>query len=165
MLMATNLFFIICTLPYCILSHKSISIDTENNFSLTLLIVHILAYSNNSLNFIFYGLFSKQYRQTALKMFRLKIERPRNGFTRSRTMRNDQQINSGIRTLNISNYNLSNAVNNKLTNASNKSDKNLRVINALNIIKKEQKPSFSKQQYHINNVSSFQLSKINNSTL
>ena len=165
MLMATNLFFIICTLPYCILSHKSISIDTENNFSLTLLIVHILAYSNNSLNFIFYGLFSKQYRQTALKMFKLKIERPRNGFTRSRTLRNDQQINSGIRTLNISNYNLSNAVNNKLTNASNKSDKNLQVMNALNIIKKEQKPSFLKKEYHINNVSSFQLSKINNSTL
>jgi hypothetical protein len=166
MLMATNLFFIVCTLPYCILSHKSISIDSENNFSLTLLIVHILAYSNNSFNFIFYGLFSKQYRQTALRMLRLKTDRPRAAITRTRTFHNEHQLNSGLRTLNISNYNFSNVINNKITiNISNKSEKNLQVNDVLHKIMKVSKTDLSKQQYKMHNISSFQLSKINDSVL
>jgi hypothetical protein len=40
---------------------------TETSFGESL--VHILAYSNNSVNFIFYGLFSQKYRQAFSSLF------------------------------------------------------------------------------------------------
>ena len=68
MLTATNIYFIICSLPYCILCLKLNFTDNNFKFTQTLFLVHILSYSNNSFNFVFYGLFSKQYRQSAMEL-------------------------------------------------------------------------------------------------
>jgi hypothetical protein len=70
LLTSTNLFFILCSLPYCILSFKSNDESTFSNLTKTLLIIHIFSYSNNSFNFIYYGLFSKQYRDSVIKLLR-----------------------------------------------------------------------------------------------
>jgi hypothetical protein len=71
MLISTNLFFILCSLPYCI-SNYNVSLDrSDTNSSNSLYIVHILAYSNNAFNFFFYGLFSKKYRDELLKLCHL----------------------------------------------------------------------------------------------
>jgi hypothetical protein len=69
MLTATNIFFLICSLPYCIIYHKSNSERTETDFTFTLIIVHILSYSNNSMNFIFYYIFSEKYREKMNSFF------------------------------------------------------------------------------------------------
>ncbi len=69
MLTSANAFFIICSLPYCIIYHKSNSERTETDFSFSLIIVHILSYSNNSLNFVFYGLFSEKYKEEMSTLF------------------------------------------------------------------------------------------------
>ena len=68
MLISTNLFFILCSLPYCI-SNYNVSLDrSDTSSSNSLYIVHILAYSNNAFNFFFYGLFSKKYREELFKL-------------------------------------------------------------------------------------------------
>ena len=77
MLTATNAFFIICSLPYCIIYHKSNSERTETDFSLTLIIVHILSYTNNSFNFIFYNFFSEKYMEE-LKLYFCKKQQKHN---------------------------------------------------------------------------------------
>lgn len=69
MLTATNIFFLLCSLPYCIIYHKSNSERTETDFTFTLIVVHILSYSNNSLNFIFYYIFSEKYREKMNSFF------------------------------------------------------------------------------------------------
>ncbi len=83
MLTATNIFFIVCSLPYCIIYHKSNSERTETDFSLTLIIVHILSYTNNSFNFLFYNFFSEKYTEE-LKLFFCKQEGKRKGFSKRR---------------------------------------------------------------------------------
>jgi hypothetical protein len=70
MLTATNIYFIICSLPYCILCLKLNFTEYSSKFTQTLFIVHILSYSNNSFSFVFYGLFSKQYRDSAALLFK-----------------------------------------------------------------------------------------------
>jgi hypothetical protein len=71
MLVSTNLFFIICSIPYCI-SHYNISFErTESDKSHSLYLVHTLAYSNNSLNFIFYIIFSERFRKELISVFHL----------------------------------------------------------------------------------------------
>ena len=70
LLTSTNLFFILCSLPYCILSFRSNDESTFSNLTQTLLIIHIFSYSNNSFNFIYYSLFSKQYRDSIMKLLR-----------------------------------------------------------------------------------------------
>ena len=70
MLTVTNIYFILCSLPLCIsmvyYKFKGPQSDTHSFQTF----FHILAYSNNSMNFIFFGLFSKKYRQVFLNMFR-----------------------------------------------------------------------------------------------
>jgi hypothetical protein len=84
MLTSANAFFIICSLPYCIIYHKSNSERTETDFSFSLIIVHILSYSNNSFNFIFYGLFSEKYKQEISVLFcKSHFRRRRNALQRS----------------------------------------------------------------------------------
>jgi hypothetical protein len=63
MLTATNFYFILTSLPYCVTHLISNSEKIFEEFGLFLLIIYILAYSNNSVNIIFYALFSQKYRQ------------------------------------------------------------------------------------------------------
>ena len=73
MLTATNIFFITCSLPYCILCFKSnFSSSQYSSFSQVLFIVHILSYSNNSFNFIFFLIFSNHYRQALYNLSRCR---------------------------------------------------------------------------------------------
>ncbi len=79
MLTGTNAFFILCSLPYCIIYHKSNSERTETDFSFSLIIVYILSYSNNSFNFVFYGLFSERYKEEISVVFsKLNFKRRKN---------------------------------------------------------------------------------------
>jgi hypothetical protein len=63
MLTITNLYFIICSLPLCIslIYYKFIGIRNETHLVQTAF--HVLAYSNNSINFVFFSLFSKKYQE------------------------------------------------------------------------------------------------------
>jgi hypothetical protein len=61
LLLSTNLYFLFSSLPFS-LDNNKISIDDRDNMKL--LRNSILTYSNNSFNFIFYGLFSERYRNT-----------------------------------------------------------------------------------------------------
>jgi hypothetical protein len=67
-----------------------LKLNFSSNFSMTLLIVHILAYSNNSFNFLFYGLFSKQYRETVAKVLKCYKSSKEASMTRGRTIRRTQ---------------------------------------------------------------------------
>jgi hypothetical protein len=71
MLTATNLYFLLCTLPYCITYTKIQLSSDKSETSLIDSLVHIFAYSNNSVNFIFYTIFSQKYRQTFAKLFNI----------------------------------------------------------------------------------------------
>jgi hypothetical protein len=71
-LFATNIFFIICTLPYCITSYQPYDKKSSSLFTKTILVAHILSYSNNSFNFILYGVFSNQYRECLFNLFKSK---------------------------------------------------------------------------------------------
>jgi len=68
MLMATNIYFLVCSFPYFI--GKRV-FKNENHSNLSLLI-DVLYYSNNSLNFIIYLLFSQKYRLAFFKILRFK---------------------------------------------------------------------------------------------
>ena len=72
MLTITNFYFILCSLPLCIsliyYKYTSTAYEEQNSFQAYF---HILAYSNNSINFIFYFCFSNNYKQVVLKYFRL----------------------------------------------------------------------------------------------
>jgi len=70
MLTATNFYFILTSLPYCITHLISNSEKIFDEFALLLLIIYILAYSNNSVNIIFYVLFSQKYRESFMYLFK-----------------------------------------------------------------------------------------------
>lgn len=66
MLLITNLYFFLSQLPYCVTfvlfrgtSHKSI----VGQF-----LVHVLSYTNNAVNFLFYGFSSQKYRQQLIQL-------------------------------------------------------------------------------------------------
>lgn len=61
MLLITNLYFLSSLLPYCISFVLFKGQKSEN--TLGQLSVHILMYTNNAINFIFYGLSSQKYRE------------------------------------------------------------------------------------------------------
>ena len=66
MLVLTNTYFILCSLPLCIdilLSKFNIILISSIHFQV---FFQIVAYSNNSVNFIFYFLFSNKYRDVVL---------------------------------------------------------------------------------------------------
>ncbi len=66
---STSFFFLVCSLPYCLIYHKSNIERSETDFTFTLIVVHILSYSNNSFNFVFYYLFSEKYREELSNLF------------------------------------------------------------------------------------------------
>ena len=65
MLITTNFSFILFSLLYDIISNNMM----ESN-SILILTAHLLAYSNNSFNFVFYALFSSQYKSILCGMFK-----------------------------------------------------------------------------------------------
>jgi hypothetical protein len=70
MLLATNALFIICSLPYSILINQDlIHPDYRQFLNQQYLIIHMLAYSNKSVNFVFYLTFSLKYRQAFFSLF------------------------------------------------------------------------------------------------
>ena len=73
-LVVTNLYFIATSLPLCLMMiyYKMYDQDeTEAHFSQTLL--HVLAYSNNAVNFVFCSLFSQKYRLVLTNVIRKTI--------------------------------------------------------------------------------------------
>lgn len=68
MLLVTNLFFIISSLPYCITFVLFKGEKSENPIGQ--LSVHVISYTNNAFNFIFYGLSSQKYRQEFCRIFK-----------------------------------------------------------------------------------------------
>jgi hypothetical protein len=70
----TNGFFLVSSLGYGILSFSNA--ETENQYSrLTSLKYRIVAYLNNSLNFVFYGIFSEKFRSFISKWFHAYVKR------------------------------------------------------------------------------------------
>ena len=99
MLGATNLFFITCTMPYCITQHIAFSID-DKIFDIILVIIHILAYSNNAFNFVFFIIFSQKYRETLIKLikpFKVNKSSPRK-LNRNKTIRQPIRIKTVMTT-------------------------------------------------------------------
>jgi hypothetical protein len=68
MLLGTNIFFCICSIPYCVWSYNSYD-DTNTD---VLLVVYLFSYSNNSFNFLFYLSFSNLYRDAFVNLFKFK---------------------------------------------------------------------------------------------
>jgi hypothetical protein len=69
MLILTNSYFILCTMPLCVdmILYKFQILFFENIYFQAFF--HVLAYSNNSINFVFYILFSNKYRNVLVKKF------------------------------------------------------------------------------------------------
>jgi hypothetical protein len=67
LLIITDVFFLVCSLPYCLNNNFNNFLDSNNR--LTLFIYNIMAYSNNSFNFLFYGMFSSRYRAILASLF------------------------------------------------------------------------------------------------
>ena len=84
MLLVNNLFFILCSLPLClnIIYYNFIGQKDYEAYSFQAYF-HILAYSNNSFNFVFYYIFSKQYRQIISKLFCSVCRKTTNGKSNS----------------------------------------------------------------------------------
>ena len=71
-LISINVLFFILVSPLVILSILYNDKESIQNKKILFNIIYLLAYSNHSLNFIFYGLSSPPYRETLLKLLRLK---------------------------------------------------------------------------------------------
>ncbi len=91
MLIATNIFFIICSLPYCLLSYKSNKSNKNTKFSQSLLLLNTLSYLNNSFNFFNFIIFSKQYRDIVLNWYTTCIH-PNNNISVQNRSSNDRRI-------------------------------------------------------------------------
>jgi hypothetical protein len=73
MLLLTNLYFLLSQLPFCI---TFVLFQCTYDYSAVIQpIVHLISYSNNSVNFIFYGLSSQVYRQELLNLVFLRPSR------------------------------------------------------------------------------------------
>ena len=102
MLTVTNIFFIMCSLPLCIIMiyNKMNQASPKQHFIKTFF--HLMAYSNNSFNFIFYILFSQKYRLvvssllgklTGLNLFRNETDKMRRGTEGMVTLGQQTQLN------------------------------------------------------------------------
>ena len=67
MLLITNLYFLLSSLPYCIMFLLYRGENSESGFGQ--LFVHVLSYTNNAFNFIFYGVSSQKYRENFAILF------------------------------------------------------------------------------------------------
>jgi thiosulfate reductase cytochrome b subunit len=73
MLLITNFYFLLSLLPCCL--SFLIFGGSETKSSLHQLVVHILLYTNNSINFLFYGFSSEKYRKEFIGFFKSKKEK------------------------------------------------------------------------------------------
>jgi hypothetical protein len=74
MLLVTNLYFVFCSLPLCVtMTYNKLKYD-QNETSFLQTFLHIMAYSNNSVNFLFYLMFSQKYRLVIGNLFTFKTE-------------------------------------------------------------------------------------------
>jgi hypothetical protein len=89
MLLVTNLYFVLCSLPLCVtMTYNKLKYD-QNETSFLQTFLHIMAYSNNSVNFLFYLMFSQKYRLVIGNLLSLKSENDRRSLKRSnRTITN-----------------------------------------------------------------------------
>jgi len=76
MLLLTNLYFILSSTPYCISFLMFKGVKDEN--ALGQLTVHVLAYTNNAFNFVFYGISSQKYRQELRNLWKRQPPKARN---------------------------------------------------------------------------------------
>ena len=67
MLLISNLYFIISSLPYCL--GLVLHMDKEIENPVSQMIIHVISYTNNGINFAFYGLSSQIYRKEFRKLF------------------------------------------------------------------------------------------------
>lgn len=72
MLLLTNLYFLLSMLPYCVMFILFKGKQSESNIQQPL--VHTLLYTNNAINFIFYGFSSQKYRKELYSLFFKKIK-------------------------------------------------------------------------------------------
>jgi hypothetical protein len=72
MLLITNSYFLFTLLPYCISFIMYQGQKSES--SIGQLLVHLFLYSNNAINFLFYGISSQRYRNEFGLLFNLKCE-------------------------------------------------------------------------------------------
>jgi hypothetical protein len=72
-LLMTNFYFVLSTAPYCVsflMKHGK-----SSDSMIGQLTVHVLLYTNNAFNFVFYGISIKKYRQEVCKIFMKKRAR------------------------------------------------------------------------------------------
>ena len=69
MLLSTNISFMIFTLPFSIINTETFDIADEISS-----ITNIFSYSNNSFNFIFYLIFSSEYRKRFKEIYKQTID-------------------------------------------------------------------------------------------
>ncbi|RNA01728.1 FMRFamide receptor-like [Brachionus plicatilis] len=67
MLLLTNLYFLLSMLPYCVMFILFKGKQSESSIEQPL--VHTLLYTNNAINFIFYGFSSQKYRKELYSLF------------------------------------------------------------------------------------------------
>lgn len=74
MLFLNNIYFAVCTIPFFVIYNlnRGHYFDENNYYEGLFAFVQILSYSNNSINFIFFGIFSHKYRNEFFTVFRLK---------------------------------------------------------------------------------------------
>ena len=72
-LLLTNFYFVLSTAPYCV--SFFILRGESSDSMLGQLTVHVLMYTNNAFNFVFYGISIKKYRQEVCKLFMRKRTR------------------------------------------------------------------------------------------
>jgi hypothetical protein len=67
MLLVTNTYFLLSNLPYCV--SFVLFKGQKSESSVGQLLVHMLLYTNNAINFLFYGLSSQKYREVFGEIF------------------------------------------------------------------------------------------------
>jgi hypothetical protein len=108
MLLITNLYFLLSLLPYCV---SFVMFKGQKGETTGQLLVHMLLYTNNAINFLFYGLSSQKYREVFSEIFcnakknafavngqknqrmRVEHEREPSMIVRKSTRRNNEEMN------------------------------------------------------------------------
>ena len=78
-----NIYFLSCSLPYFYTSTNFSYLNHDDLSKTTVFRYHILSYSVNCFNFIFYGLFSEKYRHVLKNLIFYKVMRKQNKMKRN----------------------------------------------------------------------------------
>ena len=82
-LIMENIYFLSCSLPYFYTSTNFSFLNHDDLSKTTVFRYHILSYSVNCFNFIFYGLFSEKYRHVLKNLIFYKVMRKQNKMKRN----------------------------------------------------------------------------------